>query len=68
MSPTTSIVVPLSIVMDSEGRLQLPKLTSVNYRPWSFTIKAVLAGKDLSQHIDKDVDDLINARQESCQG
>jgi gag-polypeptide of LTR copia-type len=48
--------------MDSEGRLQLPKLTSVNYRSWSFTIKAVLAGKDLSQHIDKDVDDLIDAR------
>jgi hypothetical protein len=48
--------------MDSEGRLQFPKLSSVNYRSWSFTIRAVLASKDLVQYIDSKVDDLVDAR------
>ena len=46
--------------MDSEGRLQFSKLSSVNYRQWSFTIKAVLASKDLIQYINTKVDDLVN--------
>ena len=46
--------------MDSEGRLQFSKLSSVNYRQWSFTIKAVLASKDLIQYINTKVDDLID--------
>jgi hypothetical protein len=46
--------------MDSEGRLQFSKLSSVNYRQWSFTIKAVLASKDLIQYINSKVDDLID--------
>jgi len=48
--------------MDSEGRLQFPKLSSVNYRSWSFTIKAVLASKDLIQYINTRVDDLISSK------
>jgi hypothetical protein len=48
--------------MDSEGRLQFPKLSSVNYRSWSFTIRAVLASKDLIQYIDNRVVDLIDSR------
>jgi hypothetical protein len=46
--------------MDSGGRLQFPKLSSVNYRSWSFTIKAVLASKDLIQYINTKVDDLVD--------
>jgi hypothetical protein len=46
--------------MDSEGRLQFSKLSSVNYRQWSFTIKAVLASKDLIQYINTKVDDLVD--------
>jgi hypothetical protein len=46
--------------MDSEGRLQFSKLLSVNYQQWSFTIKAVLASKDLIQYINTKVDDLVN--------
>lgn len=48
--------------MDSDGRLQFPKLSSVNYRSWSFTIRAVLASKDLAQYIDKKVEDLVDAK------
>jgi hypothetical protein len=48
--------------MDSEGRLQFAKLSSVNYRSWSFTIRAVLASKDLAQYIDKKVEDLVDAK------
>jgi hypothetical protein len=48
--------------MDSDGRLQFPKLSSVNYRSWGFTIRAVLASKDLVQYIDSKVEDLVDAR------
>jgi len=48
--------------MDSEGRLQFPKLSSVNYRSWSFTIKAVLASKDLIQYINTRVNNLISSK------
>jgi gag-polypeptide of LTR copia-type len=34
----------------------------VNYRSWSFTTRAVLASKDLIQHVDNKVEDLIEAK------
>jgi hypothetical protein len=46
--------------MNSGGRLQFPKLSSVNYRQWSFTVKAVLASKDLIQYINTKVDNIID--------
>ena len=46
--------------MDSEGRLQFSKLLSVNYQQQSFTIKAVLASKDLIQYINNKVNDLVD--------
>jgi hypothetical protein len=48
--------------MDSEGRLQLAKLSSVNYRSWSMTIKLVLASKDLVGYIESSLNDLIEAK------
>jgi hypothetical protein len=54
--------------MDSEGRLQFSKLSSVNYRQWSFTIKAVLASKDLIQYINNKVDDLIDDKAHDNEG
>ena len=45
--------------MDSERRLQFLKLSGLNYRSWSFTIRAVLASKDLVQYIDNRVEDLV---------
>jgi hypothetical protein len=54
--------------MDSEGRLQFSKLSSVNYRQWSFTIKAVLASKDLIQYINNKVNDLIDDKAYDSEG
>ncbi len=48
--------------MDSEGRLQLAKLSSTNYRSWSMTLKLILASKDLAGYIESSLSDLIDVK------
>lgn len=49
-------------MMDSESKVQVPKLSSTNYRSWSGMMRLVLAGKRLVKYIDTDVKDLIEEK------